>query len=1070
LKKVGLVPVLLLCALAIPLSAQFPAGQVQGRVLDKQGQPVARVKLALSNPPAADLKASTDAAGRFRFPAVFPGSGYVLRAELNEYKVAIRTGLTVRVGGRVTVDLVLEPGKPEEEAGEALVTPMVDQRMFTSGEAFGVQALQHLPTARDPWVIAQLVPGVMIDRENVGGNESSQQSSLVTRGDSTDGSQNTWSIDGIDVTDPYVLGKSDINFDFDAIETISVTTGGAADVTQPTRGLSLNLLTRRGGNKLAAGARFYLTDSAFQASNLTQDLRLQGVANTNRIEQIRDYGLNFGGPVFKNRVWFWGAYGVQDLFTYSIYDQPDRTNFQNFLFKLNANPFAGNRLEILGAVSQNENYGANASAAKPEGDHRRGRYDLGSPIFKIQDEQALGNAFFLSVKMTSTNTGAITVPMLDEDMTNPVVYDVTRETYVPFSTSYVRSWDSSEILRGGRDFEIVGTLWKDSFLGLSHEIKGGLLFSKRAARSVSGPPQNYEIFRNFNEPLIDFGEGLAVPPEDWQRVVVTRENRQNNLAKRTSAFLQDSFGKGRFSFQLGVRYDSQQPSTGVVGISTVVTSWQNIFSNGASTSLINYIPSLIVEPVTPHYAWSTWSPRIGVAWDLKGDGRTVLKLSLAQYGDVLAAGASTPRPLGLTGSMAFWWNDADADGMIDIEEMYWQYSAVHPDTPNQLYLLLNEAGSLSDEALAAIEGGFESDAYLGGNYSDYAFSDSQTIDYDSQTTFFRSDIDPNAKNVKTSPRTREITLSLEKELRPNLAATVTATFRRYDNFDWAKLFYPADLYPSTPDLVVDNTTGPWYVDAGTVPANITVDDETVDLGDAGGRTWYLPSEDFPGDTPYRMVDKSSAYRTYLGLDLAVTKRLADRWFLDASVTLQDQRIHWGDTYLDPTNKWAIDGQPYGNIGGTAGGKTSAQMYARWLAKISALYQLPLGFEASATLIAREGWKIPHYITLAYADTESWPGLYRSNTVYLQTPTKDSLPVFSNLSFRLEKSFNVGGGRLYAMFDVFNLLNSAVVNRAYDAYYGVYYVDTEEYSPYPYNRLYSEILNPRVMRLGLRFEF
>jgi hypothetical protein len=798
LKKAALVPAILLCALSLPLAAQLQTGQVQGRVVDKQGQPLARVKLTLADPPAAGLKAVTDAAGRFRFPAVFPGPGYVLRAELDEYKVAVRSGLTVTVGGRVTVNLVLEPGKPGEEVAEAAPTPMVDPKTFVSGAAFGVLALQGLPTARDPWVIAELVPAVMIDRENVGGNESSEQSSLVTRGDNTNGSQNTWSIDGIDVTDPYVLGKSDINYDFDAIETISVTTGGAADVTQPTRGLSLNLLTRRGGNKLAAAAHFYLTDSAFQASNLTQELRAKGISDTNRIEEIHDYGVSFGGPMIKNRVWFWGAYGVQDLFTYTIYDQPDRTLFDNISFKLNANPFSGNRIELVTAVSQNERYGADASAAKPEGDHRRGRFDLGSPIFKIQDEQVIGRSLYLSAKMTSTNTGAITTPMVDEDMTNPVVFDVARETYVPFSASYGKSWDSSEIIRKGRDIEIVGTLWKDAFLGLSHEIKGGLLFSKRTAKSVSGPPQNYEIFRDFTDPLIDFGEGLAVPPEEWQRVVVTRENRQNNLAQRTSAFLQDTFAKGRLSFQVGVRYDSQRPSTGSVGISTVVTSWQNIFSNGASTALANYIPSLVVDPVNPRYAWSNWSPRIGIAWDLKGDGRTVLKLSLAQYGDVLAAGANTPRPLGLTGSMAFWWNDADGNGTIDIDEMYWQYSAVHADTPNQLYALLNEAGTLSQAATAAIVGGFESDAYLAGNYSDYAFTDSEAINYDSQTTFYRSDIDPNAKNVKTSPRTREIMLSLEKELRPNLAATLSATYRRYDNFDWAKLFYPADLYPSTP--------------------------------------------------------------------------------------------------------------------------------------------------------------------------------------------------------------------------------------------------------------------------------
>ena len=1071
MKKAVLIAPLLLFALSLSLSAQLRTGQVQGRIVDKQGKPLARVKVTLSRPQTADLKAVTASSGVFRFPAVFPGPDYVVRAELDEYKAAVRSGLAIAVGGHVTVDFVLEPGKPGEEVTAAGPSAPVDEKKFTTGAELGWTELQSLPTARDPWVIAQLVPAVMIDRENVGGNESAQQSGLVTRGDNTNGAQNTWSVDGIDVTDPYVLGMSDVNFDFDAIETISVTTGGAADVTQPTGGLSVNMVTRRGGNKLSATARFYVTDSAFQASNMTAELRSQGVTNTNRIERISDFGAGFGGPIIKNRVWFWGAYGVQDLFNYTIYDQPDRTLFNNFTFKLNAQPIRGNRIEVLSTTSQNEKYGANASFAKPEGDHRRGRYDLGSPIFKFQDEQVFGNTFYLSVKLTSTNTGAVTKPMIDEAMTFPVVTDVAKGAYVPFSASYGRSWDSSEILRSGRDIELTGTLYKDAFLGLAHEIKGGLLFSNREARSFSGMPQNYEITRNFTDPLIDLGEGLVVPPSDWQRFVVTRSNRQANLAKRTSAFIQDTFAKDRFTFQLGLRYDYQQPSTDSVGISTVVSSWTNVYANDALTALTNYIPALAVDPIDPRYEWSTWSPRIGVSWDLKGDGRTMLKLSLAQYGDVLAAGANTPRPLGVTGSMAFWWKDADADSKVDVEEMYWQYSAVHPEDAEPA--LRNSCARKARSPRTPWPRSRAASRATPISPGTTATTTSRTgsiINYDSQTTFFRSDIDPNAKNVKTSPRTREIMLSLEKELRPDLAASIAATYRRYDNFDWAKLFYPADLYPSTPDLVIDNTTGPWYVEAGTVPDTVEIGEETVAMGAAAGRTWYLPSASFPGDTPYRLVDKSSAFRTYLGLDLAVTKRFANRWFLNASVTLQDQRVHWGDSYLDPTNLWAISGKSYGNWGGSSGGKIPAQMYARWMTKISALYQLPWGFDASATLVAREGWKIPNYVTLAYADSELWPGLYGSNTVYMQTATEDSLPVFSNLSLRLEKKFNVGSGRLYAMIDVFNVLNSAVVNRAYDAYYGVYYVDTEESSANPSNRLYNEILNPRVMRLGLRFEF
>jgi hypothetical protein len=1064
------VRILAILFFALSLSAQLRTGDVQGRVVDKAGKPLPRVAVTLSRPLAADQRAVTGPSGVFRFPAVFPGADYSLKAELAEFKTAARSGVVVTLGGRVAVDLVLEPGKAEETVSVAAPSPVIDKTRFTSGASFAWGELQILPTARDPWAIVQLVPSVMLDRENVGGNESADQAHFVGKGDGTNGIDNTWSVDGIAVSDPLDLGRSGVSFDFDTIDTIAVTTGGARDVSLQTGGIAVSLLTRRGGNKIGGAARFFWTDNAFQSSNLTTDLQNGGIPNTNRIQQFRDFGANAGGPIAKNKVWFWGAYGVQDLFIYSIYDVPDRTQFSNYSFKLNAEPFSGNKAEALFTTSSKERFGANATVSKPEGNHETGRFRLGSPIFKLQDEQVVGNDFYVSVKAAWMNSGVNSIPALDEDLRDPVTYDIARGVYVPFSAAYNASWDYSRIVRANRNIQLSATLYKDELFGLAHEIKGGLEFSKKRATSVSGFPQNYEVFRNFTDPLIDLGEGLVVPPAGYQLFVLNRENRRADLADQASGYLQDTITKGRLTLQLGLRYDRQRPSTGPLGLATAVSSWSNIFSPDSVTNLSTYFPSLIVNAVNTKYQWSTWSPRIGLSWDLKGDGRTVLKMALSQYGDILSAGDNVPRPLGLTGNLAFWWNDADADSVIDLPEMLWKYSALHPDTPNQLYSLFGSAGGLTEAAVAALVGGFESDAFLAGNYQGFDWANRSAINYDNLTTFFRSDIDPNAKNVKTSPRTREIMLSLEKELGPDLGASAAATFRRYDNFDWEKPFYPADIYPSTPDLVIDNTAT-WFTVAGTVPQTITVgEDETIDLGEAGGRPWYLPVATFPGNTPYRMVDKSTAYRTYIGLDLAVTKRLSHHWFLNASLTLQDQRVHWGDSFIDPTNQWAVDGKPYGNLGSGAGGKISVQMYSRWLAKLSGLYQLPWGFDVSATWHAREGWKIPNYITLAYANSESWPGLYRSNTVYLQSLAKDSLPVFNNLSFRIEKTISLGTGRMVLMADVFNALNTAVVNRAYDAYLGTYYVDTEVFSANPFNRLYNEALNPRVWRFGVRFEF
>lgn len=1055
--------------LALSLSAQGRTGVLQGRTVGKDGKPLAGVKVTLSRPLAADSTLTTGAAGAFRFPAVFPASDYTLKAELNDFKTLVRSGIIIEAGGRLSLDLVLQPGKPGETVNVTAPVPAVDPARFARGESFGPEILQALPTTRDPWDVVKLAPGTLLDRENVAGSESGLQARVLAKGDYKNGGADTWTIDGIDVTDPVDRGASSIHYDFDAIDTIQVTTGGAADVTQQTAGVAVNILSRRPGNRLAGTVRFFLTGDAFQSSNLTTSLKSAGVSNINKIQQFRDYGASVGGPVVKNRLWLWAGFGVQDLFAYTIYNTQDRVQFHDYSFKLNAEILTGNRFEALLTTSQEERFGINADAAKPEGDHRRGRYSLGNPIFKLQDEQVLGQDLYLSAKFTWANTGTTTRPMIDEDMTNPVVWDVTNGLYVPFSSEYGRSWDYAVSTRSRKDTQLDVRLYRDSFLGLSHEFKAGFAFTDKKTTSVSGYPQHYEIFRNFNEPLIDLGEGLVVPPAAWQRFVFNRENREIDLLGQAAVYLQDTVTKGRFTLRLGLRYDHQNPSLGATGIASVVSSYTNIFDQDLITGLTNYLPSLTVKAIDPKYEWSNWSPRLGLSWDLKGDGKTILRLSLAQYGDLLTPGANVPRPLGLTGGLGFWWKDTDADGLADPDEAYWQYSSTYAETPNQLYALFDSNGVLTPAAVAALEGGFASDAYLAGNYWGYDWSDKEAVNYDNLTTFYRSDIDPNVKSVKTSPRTREVMLGLEKELRPNLAASVTATYRRYDNYDWAKLYYPADIYPGTPDLVVDNT-GTWYAAAGTIPATITAGDETIDMGDAAGRTWYLPIASFPGSTPYRMVDKSTSYRDYIGLDLTLTKRLSNRWFLDSSLTLQDQRVHWGKSYLDPTNQWALDGKPYGNWSDSYNGKISAQMFARWIAKISALYQLPLGIDASATLYAREGWKIPHYITFAYENSENWPGLYRANTIYLQAATKDSLPAMVELSFRLEKSFAVGSSRMWIMADVFNLLNRATVNRATDANFGVYYVDTQTYAASPYNRVYNEILNPRTIRLGLRFEF
>src|SRR4030088_3328969 len=112
-----------------------------------------------------------------------------------------------------------------------------------------------------------------MDRENVGGNISGQQSNYVSRGGSP--FNNKWAVDGIDITDMSATGASPSYYDFDAFEEMTITTGGV-DVTQQTGGVGINLVTKSGSDKFRGSSRYYVTDQKFESNNVTDALRLQG--------------------------------------------------------------------------------------------------------------------------------------------------------------------------------------------------------------------------------------------------------------------------------------------------------------------------------------------------------------------------------------------------------------------------------------------------------------------------------------------------------------------------------------------------------------------------------------------------------------------------------------------------------------------------------------------------------------------------------------------------------------------------------------------------------------------------
>jgi len=183
------------------IMAQQRTGDIFGEITDTEGNPLPGVTVTLTGSKTGAMTDITSNQGRFRFVSLAPASDYTIKAELEGFKTAIKQNIIVVVGSNVEINLDMEMGALEEEVTVTAVTPVVDTKKTEVGQNVTHEILQSLPTARDPWVILQMAPSILMDRENVGGAESGQQSEMASRGASSD-AQSVWNMDGMVITDP----------------------------------------------------------------------------------------------------------------------------------------------------------------------------------------------------------------------------------------------------------------------------------------------------------------------------------------------------------------------------------------------------------------------------------------------------------------------------------------------------------------------------------------------------------------------------------------------------------------------------------------------------------------------------------------------------------------------------------------------------------------------------------------------------------------------------------------------------------------------------------------------------
>lgn len=251
--------------------AQASSGTIYGTVRDDQGGVLPGVTVTLTGPDRT-VTFTTAEDGQFRFLNLAPGR-YSLGADLQGFTRLVREGIQVTVGNEFELPITLKVASLEETITVSGETPVVDTKTTQTATNFTQDELSRIPTSRDPWALLRTVPGVVMDRVNIAGNETGQQSNFNSKGSSRN--DTVWTLDGVVVTDMSAVGASPTYFDVDAFDEIQISTSGQ-DLKQATAGAGLNFVVKRGTNQFRGNIKGYYTGEGLEGENVPDELKSVG--------------------------------------------------------------------------------------------------------------------------------------------------------------------------------------------------------------------------------------------------------------------------------------------------------------------------------------------------------------------------------------------------------------------------------------------------------------------------------------------------------------------------------------------------------------------------------------------------------------------------------------------------------------------------------------------------------------------------------------------------------------------------------------------------------------------------
>jgi len=593
-------------AFAVPAAAQVFTGRIDVTIEDATGGRLPGVTVELTGP--VSQAQVSDAEGQAHFLNL-PVGIYGIKAELAGFNTFTNESVQVATGAGTPLSIRMAVAGTAETVNVTAATPIVDVRRETTTTNVTLEELQNIPTARDPWVVMQTVPTIYVDRVNVGGSESGQQSNYIGKGSNT--TENTWSIDGVPITDMGATGSTPTYYDFDMFQEMSVTTGGA-DAQNPSPGVALNLVLKKGSNVAHGNTRYFYENDSLQGNNLDTataqalnknpgGLSAACVASNftekcgNRTDFYKDYGVELGGPLLKDKLWAWGSIGRTNPRNLTLNGTPDETILKNYAFKADGQVNASVRGNFTFFEGDKLKYGRSAGPTRPA----ETSWDQSGPTKYYKGEGAfvVGGNLFAAARYAYITGGFQLLPEggLDKNFYKDDA-GVWHNSYYFYKTSRPQYYASGDA----------------SYFKGKHEVKFGYSWRKTPVDSLSQVTGSHVYTVHVGYP-----DMVAYAQQDF---VSSTEGRYMN------AFATDTISLNRLTVIAGIRWDRST--------SSLLTTTAPAVAN------FPLLPTTTAAGVDNAYKFNTFTPRIGITYALDESRKTVARASYALFASQLPANAA----------------------------------------------------------------------------------------------------------------------------------------------------------------------------------------------------------------------------------------------------------------------------------------------------------------------------------------------------------------------------------------------------------------------------------------------